>query len=537
MISDKIKCAICGKEMSAINNRHLKTHGLTAEEYKEKYPGHPLLSESAQKKLSDRSIKSNADRKGKKRSEKDIESIRKGIKEKRPSLKGIKKGPMSDAHKKALSESKKKKFASGEIIPTQLGKPHSEETKRKIAETLKGMNHSEETRSKMSRSRMGQPSPMKGKFHSEETKKKIGRSSKSFYEKTRIERRQHMIEKISESNLEIKNSISEQVFFLKCKICDYEFTRSPQFFQPSKWKNTNDLCPQCFPKDIRQSEAENEIHNFIKSLIDVPVIHGDRQVIKPLELDIYIPSVGIAIEYCGLYWHSEKQGKDENYHRFKYDECAKQGIRLFTIFEDEWANKPEIVKSILANALLKNTHKVPARKCSVVKLTTKQSSPFLNENHIQGAGRSKEKYGLVYQDELVSVMTFSKSELSRRQEGWDMNRFASKMGYSVQGAAGKLYKAFRDEHGPDMVKSYADLRYGFGHVYGALGFRFDGLTVPNYWYFRPNEIKKYHRFGLRKRFDESKDITEWELRQAEGWDRIWDCGHARWIWERNQGVS
>ena len=32
------------------------------------------------------------------------------------------------------------------------------------------------------------------------------------------------------------------------------------------------------------------------------------------ELDVYIPSKHIAIEYNGIYWHSELNGKNKNYH-------------------------------------------------------------------------------------------------------------------------------------------------------------------------------------------------------------------------------
>ena len=60
------------------------------------------------------------------------------------------------------------------------GKVTSEETRRKISESMKGRespmkgkSHSEETRRKMSESNKGMESPMKGKSHSDETRKKM----------------------------------------------------------------------------------------------------------------------------------------------------------------------------------------------------------------------------------------------------------------------------------------------------------------------------------------------------------------------------
>lgn len=53
------------------------------------------------------------------------------------------------------------------------GKPHTEETKRKMSLAKMGHPVSEETRAKLSRAFEGRPSPFRGKHHSKETKAKI----------------------------------------------------------------------------------------------------------------------------------------------------------------------------------------------------------------------------------------------------------------------------------------------------------------------------------------------------------------------------
>lgn len=52
---------------------------------------------------------------------------------------------------------------------------------------------------------------------------------------------------------------------------------------------------------------------------------NDRNVLKPAELDIYVPGKKLAIEYDGMYWHSD-EFKNASYHVKKTDDCEKAGI-------------------------------------------------------------------------------------------------------------------------------------------------------------------------------------------------------------------
>jgi hypothetical protein len=49
-MNEKIKCQICGKEFKQIHHRHVKQHGLTIEEYKNKFPDSPINSEASSQK-------------------------------------------------------------------------------------------------------------------------------------------------------------------------------------------------------------------------------------------------------------------------------------------------------------------------------------------------------------------------------------------------------------------------------------------------------------------------------------------------------
>ena len=62
-----------------------------------------------------------------------------------------------------------------------------------------------------------------------------------------------------------------------------------------------------------------EIVNFIKSL-NIKVDENNTTILNGKELDIYIPSHNVAIEYDGLYWHSE-QFINDDYHLIKTELC------------------------------------------------------------------------------------------------------------------------------------------------------------------------------------------------------------------------
>ena len=95
----------------------------------------------------------------------------------------------------------------------------------------------------------------------------------------------------------------------------------------------------------------------------------------------------------------------------------------------------------------------------------------------------------------------------------------------IVGIASKLLKYFERNYIWTRIFSYADRRWSDGNVYYKLGFKFTGKIKPNYWYIKNN--KRKHRFSLRKLKGDPKDITEWELRKSQGWNRIWDCGNLR----------
>jgi len=295
-------------------------------------------------------------------------------------------------------------------------------------------------------------------------------------------------------------------------------------------------CPKCYGNI---SKPEEYIFNVLSEYTDC--IQSDKKLIHPLELDIVIPNKKLAIEYCGLYWHSEERGKNRNYHLNKLNECNKQGYNLITIFEDEWVQNKDIIINRLKNRLgVTENEKIYARKCNVTELST--CSDFLNRNHTQGNSQSKIKLGLIYEDKLVSVMTFSNLSVakgSKSEDGcFELNRYCSDYNYSVIGGASKLFSYFVKNYNPKEVISFADRRWSSGNLYNKLGFKFLYHTKPNYWYLVRNKsyYTRKHRFMFRKSVLQNKldkfnpDLTEYKNMTENGYTRIWDCGNSKYLW-------
>ena len=236
-----------------------------------------------------------------------------------------------------------------------------------------------------------------------------------------------------------------------------------------------------------------------------------------------------------MYWHTEEK-KGKNYHNEKTKIANSMNISLFHVFEDEWTHTPEIVKSRIRNKLGLSTTKIFARKCVVQVVSTDEEKQFLLENHIQGYSKSSIKLGLYLNKEFVSLMTFSKPSKSKGHStdtaDWELLRFCNKLNSNIVGGASKLFSHFIKLYNPQKILSFSDRRYSDGNLYKTLGFCSNGDTRINYWYVDVGQIKRYHRFGLRKTSKDNQSLTEYQNRKLDGWSRIWDCGSSKWMWTR-----
>ncbi|PKO95774.1 MAG: hypothetical protein CVU12_08595 [Bacteroidetes bacterium HGW-Bacteroidetes-7] len=149
--------------------------------------------------------------------------------------------------------------------------------------------------------------------------------------------------------------------------------------------------------------------------------------------------------------------------------------------EDLWNSKGEIIKDII-KANLQKGERIFARKCSVVNLDAQTANDFFEKHHLLSNARSKYRYGLVYNSQIVAAAAFSESRPMKRDdatlESYEWVRYASKGSARVSGGMGKLLSHFVNEQKPQEIMSYADADWSLGDAYEKLGFKKTGATAP-----------------------------------------------------------
>lgn len=299
------------------------------------------------------------------------------------------------------------------------------------------------------------------------------------------------------------------------------------------------ICTICNEVNSNISGRETQLVDMIKNIYNGEIILNSRSVISPLELDIYLPELRIALEFNGLYWHSELY-KENDYHKKKSDLCEFNNIQLIHIWEDDFLYKKEIVYSMLSNKLKLNTNKIFGRKCSIREINdNKLVRSFLEKNHLQGFVGSSIKVGLFYEDELVSIMTFGQkrkimNSISKNNE-YELLRFCNKLNTSVIGGASKLFNFFIKKYNPNEVLTYADRSHSNGDLYDKIGFSFLSKTLPNYHYIIGDRRK--HRFQFRKdilvKEGYDKNKSESLIMSERGINKIFNAGNNKYIYVRN----
>lgn len=305
--------------------------------------------------------------------------------------------------------------------------------------------------------------------------------------------------------------------------------------------NTRNGCGKCSGgKPV--SQQETRVTEFVESLGVGEVVTSTRKLMgNAKEIDIWVPSAKIAIEFNGIYHHSEQTGKGRNYHHDKWLACKERGIQLIQVWSDDWRYREDVVKQMLARKLsaTSESDRIYARKTRVVQLTREESRTFLDKHHIQGSATGSTHLGLVAEkqegtqvdSEVVAVLVL-KRESSPESKTLNIVRFATSR--LVPGGFSKLLKHAERTYQPDRFITFSDHCVSDGGLYESNGFVADKELPPDYMYVVGN--RRRHKFGYRlnrfrtdPKLQWEEGMSERELAQLNGLYRIWDAGKTRWV--------
>lgn len=308
-----------------------------------------------------------------------------------------------------------------------------------------------------------------------------------------------------------------------------------EFTQVAQNHKSGQGCPKCCCN--QESAAEIELRDFVVSL-GVHVQTRDRSVLKGKELDILIPEHNLAIEFNGAYWHSTTF-KDKKYHQEKVLMCQAVGVSLMHVYAWEWEKNKELIKDVIRTKLGLSTV-VGGRKTEVFTPTNEEARNFCNANHMQGSINFKIAVGI--RDKItkapLGIMTFGASRFDKDVYTWELLRLCFKRGTRVTGGAGKMLKAFKSRHAQpgDKLVSYSSLDFGAGSVYGALGFKNEGITEPSYVWVKHNEVlSRYqtqkHRLQLLLGDSFNPKLTEHENMRGANYQKVYNSGNVKYSLE------
>lgn len=282
-----------------------------------------------------------------------------------------------------------------------------------------------------------------------------------------------------------------------------------EFYQSPSTHLDGHGCPKC---GNLSSNAENEIFNFLS------ILHPqqrNRTILKNNEIDIYIPSLKLGVEYNGLLWHSELYNRDKHYHLTKLVECNNNGIELVQIFEDEWFNNKDICKYKLLRLCNLDTNlvKLSADKCQIKEIYDKEIiKDFLEKNDTNGNTKFSIGLGAYSNGVLICLMTFLKDK-----HKWIINRCTQNIKFCCNNIEKRIFDYFISVYTPSEIITFADRRWTIcpqNNLFTQIGFTFDAYTPPKSYFYNTNI--RFKRLKKKEEFETDK------------YTKIWDCGSVKY---------
>lgn len=263
----------------------------------------------------------------------------------------------------------------------------------------------------------------------------------------------------------------------KCPQCgeyDYHLATNVFHYCDDSYKRIA-LCRKCNAGRVT-SKYEQEIADYISTLYNGECIRNSRNIISPLEIDIFYPDRNIAIEFNGDYWHSLECGVDKEYHYNKFKICNEKGIRLISIFEHQWVNDNYAIKVLLSNIFC-NCKVINCDECEIRRLNKTMLASFINGRSLKKSVDHNIAYGLYYNNDLIEVMYCFNNVIID---------FVIKESYTVINGESALFNRFMTDTCYKEIIAYSNNNLSSGSIYKMLNFNLisdkiiESYTVGNF---------------------------------------------------------
>lgn len=327
-------------------------------------------------------------------------------------------------------------------------------------------------------------------------------------------RRSNMLEKfkywISLKQLELldeKAYLDGELPRIKCLLCSTEFEAQSSTAAVVR-------CPIC--SKTRESREEFVLRELLNS--KGFNFQRDTKVISPLELDMYEAKYRLGVEFNGLYWHSELY-KDPDYHLDKLLKCHENGIQLIQIFENEWINYPEKVKSTILKAV-GCANKIDACERRLEPICDEMLKQFIKENSLETYEPNfTECCGLFFEDELVATCAFKKVE-----DSLELVNVCEHIKYKID----NYVNIFTNLHANTDLFVKCNRRFLTENNFIDAGFFVSQYLKPSFKYWKKNSMKI-----LKNPINEIKKAGTWnsslsidENMRNNDYFKIYDCGYT-----------
>lgn len=285
-------------------------------------------------------------------------------------------------------------------------------------------------------------------------------------------------------------------------------------------------CPVCSSLE-NISAAEKEIVSFLKSN-NIEVRQSNRTILEGKELDILLPAYDIAIEFNGLYWHTERMVKSKTYHYDKWFQAKQKGIQLIHIWEDEWKSKPELIKRLILSKTrdIRNTKLHPKYQI-ISDISKAEAENFLNIHSQQAFLPSSFYLGLKDKNDIKAVMVVQEDEQSI-----NIIQYASKEDYYAE--FNNFITHIQNFYPGKHLGVRSDNCVSNDKIYLENGFIREGSIGPDYRYVIGNQRVHKNAYTVEQ-FQSNpgllweEGLQEYDLADLNGLDRIWDAGQTVWI--------